>query len=121
MEIATLSFLLLPDLFVGLCFRDRDFPLVSGPSLYNLRGKRLVALFKDDTGTIELVWFRGIRWIQNSIKQGVEYVVFGKPNIYKSRINIPHPDMDLVSDETRKSSTAMMFVVNMQIFFEEGC
>ncbi|HIA36390.1 MAG TPA: ATP-dependent DNA helicase RecG, partial [Flavobacteriales bacterium] len=65
--------------------------VISMDSKGKQRGKRLVALFKDDTGIIELVWFRGVRWIQNSIKPGVEYVLFGKPNIYNGRINIPHP------------------------------
>ncbi|MCK4701109.1 MAG: ATP-dependent DNA helicase RecG, partial [Bacteroidales bacterium] len=43
------------------------------------RNKRLVADFTDDTGTIELVWFRGVQWIKDSLKTGKEYVVFGKP------------------------------------------
>ena len=41
--------------------------------------KRMVAEFTDDTGTIELIWFRGISWIKSSLKSGTEYVAFGKP------------------------------------------
>ena len=65
------------------------------------RNKRLVADFTDDTGTIELVWFRGIQWIQESLKTGKEYVVFGKPGIFNNRINVIHPEVEAL--ETLKS------------------
>ncbi|HIN39694.1 MAG TPA: ATP-dependent DNA helicase RecG [Flavobacteriales bacterium] len=84
--------------------------VISMDSKGKQRGKRLVALFKDDTGIIELVWFRGVRWIQNSIKPGVEYVLFGKPNIYNGRINIPHPEMDLVSEENLRPLNSLQAV-----------
>ena len=58
------------------------------------RNKRLVANFTDDTGTIELVWFRGVQWIKDSLKTGKEYVVFGKPGIFNNRINIIHPEVE---------------------------
>ena len=51
---------------------------VTGPP----RKKRFVALLRDDTGVIELVWFRGLAWIKGSLKEGREYIVFGKPNRY---------------------------------------
>ncbi len=65
------------------------------------RNKRLVANFTDDTGTIELVWFRGIQWIKESLKTGIEYVVFGKPGIFNNRINVIHPEIE--AQETLKS------------------
>jgi ATP-dependent DNA helicase RecG len=58
------------------------------------RKKRFVALLRDDTGTIELVWFRGLAWIKDSLKQGKEYIVFGRPTRYGSRINMVHPEME---------------------------
>jgi len=42
------------------------------------RGKRLVATFQDDTGTMELVWFRGQKWIRESLKFNKPYVVLAK-------------------------------------------
>jgi ATP-dependent DNA helicase RecG len=60
--------------------------------------KRLVAKFQDDTGAVELVWFKGLKWISSSLKPGSEYVMFGKPNIFKNHINIVHPEMELVAD-----------------------
>jgi ATP-dependent DNA helicase RecG len=59
--------------------------------------KRLTAIFSDGTGTIELVWFQSIAWVQDKIKPGIEYVVFGKPNRYGSKLSIAHPEIDLVS------------------------
>ena len=62
------------------------------------RARRLVAKFKDDSGTIDLVWFRGARWFERSLKRDDEYLLFGKPNIYKGIMSIPHPDMELVAE-----------------------
>ncbi len=59
--------------------------------------KRLVAGFTDGTGTIELLWFRGEKWIIDTYKPGVEYIVFGKPTVFNNRLNIVHPDIDDLS------------------------
>ena len=62
--------------------------------------KRLVAHISDGTGEIELVWFQGINWINDKIKAGTEYVVFGKPNRFGHRFNIAHPEIDVVTETT---------------------
>ena len=62
------------------------------------RAKIMVATFKDNTGEIELVWFKGIKWFSTFIKPNVEYIVFGKPTLFKNRYNITHPELDLVED-----------------------
>jgi ATP-dependent DNA helicase RecG len=59
--------------------------------------KRLVAGFTDGTGSIELLWFRGDKWIIDTYKPGTEYIIFGKPSIFNNQINIIHPDIDDVS------------------------
>ena len=58
--------------------------------------KRLVAYFSDQTGSIELVWFKGIKWVAESIKPNVEYVVFGKPSEFNKKLNIAHPELELL-------------------------
>lgn len=58
------------------------------------RSQRLTAEFKDDTGAIELVWFKGIKWIKELIKSGQEYVVFGKPSIFNRKFTITHPELE---------------------------
>lgn len=56
--------------------------------------RRLVAHFTDGTGVIDLVWFRGIKYITGKYKLHEEYIVFGKPSTFNGRINIAHPDVD---------------------------
>ena len=56
--------------------------------------RRLQALFTDGTGTIEVVWFNRVKSIQNTYRQGVEYVLFGKPTQYKLHYSIVHPEID---------------------------
>ncbi len=62
------------------------------------RKQRLKASFTDGTGTIELVWFKGIKWIKSSLSIDEEYIVFGKPNIFNKQINIPHPEIEKVAE-----------------------
>ncbi len=74
------------------------------------RGKRLVATFQDATGTMELVWFRGHKWIRESIKLNTKYVVFGKINWFNHAFSIPHPEMELLKDHEKSLSTAMQAI-----------
>lgn len=64
--------------------------------------KRLVAHMIDSTGEIELVWFQGINWINDKIKPGIEYTVFGKPNRYGNKFNIAHPELDITTEKIEK-------------------
>jgi len=74
------------------------------------RGKRLVATFQDDTGSMEMVWFRGHKWIRESIKLDVPYVIFGKVNWYNGVFSIPHPEMELLENHEKSLSSAMQAV-----------
>lgn len=56
--------------------------------------KRLVAKLRDQSGTIELVWFKGVAYLKKSLKVGEKYVVFAKPNVYNQHINLVHPEME---------------------------
>lgn len=56
--------------------------------------RRLSALFSDGSGTIEVVWFNRVRYIQETYRTGVEYMIFGKPTLYKGRWNISHPEVE---------------------------
>ncbi|MBQ5577130.1 MAG: ATP-dependent DNA helicase RecG, partial [Bacteroidales bacterium] len=56
--------------------------------------QRLVARFTDEKGSIELIWFKGLQWIQQSIIKGKEYIIYGKPNYYNGSFNIAHPDIE---------------------------
>ena len=56
--------------------------------------RRLVAHFTDGTEFVDLVWFRGLKYIKSRVKTGTRYVVFGKPSMFNGRVNIAHPDID---------------------------
>ncbi|MBR4847877.1 MAG: ATP-dependent DNA helicase RecG [Bacteroidaceae bacterium] len=56
--------------------------------------RRLVAHFTDGTAFVDLVWFRGIKFVKNKLQLGKRYVVFGKPSVFNGRVNIAHPDVD---------------------------
>ncbi|MCG2419565.1 ATP-dependent DNA helicase RecG [Aequorivita sp. F47161] len=71
------------------------------------RGKRLVATFIDETGSIELVWFRGQKWIRENLKLNVPYVIFGKTNYFNGSFSMPHPEMELLEAHEKSIRSAM--------------
>ncbi|QDO95346.1 ATP-dependent DNA helicase RecG [Formosa sediminum] len=71
------------------------------------KSKRLVATFKDETGAMELVWFRGFKWLKESIKLNTDYVVFGKTNAFGSTFSMPHPEMELLIEHEKNLRSAM--------------
>ena len=81
--------------------------ITSVKSVAQKRGTRLVVTFQDATGTMELVWFRGQKWIKDSLKINQPYVVFGKLNHYNGSFSIPHPEMELVTEYKKKLQTKM--------------
>ena len=61
--------------------------------------KRLIAHFQDETGIVELVWFKGTSWIRSGVKLHTDYIVFGKPSAFKGKFNIVHPELELQDGE----------------------
>lgn len=57
------------------------------------RAKRLVAHFRDETGSIELVWFNSLKWVEDMIRQKREFIVFGKPTLFNRSWSITHPEL----------------------------
>ena len=75
--------------------------LVKLPTLKEVaqkRGKRLVATFVDETGQMELVWFRAQKWIIENIKINTPYVIYGRVNRYGAVFSMPHPEMELLAN-----------------------
>lgn len=68
-------------------------------------GRRLVAHFSDGTGIIDLVWFKGAKYILKSLEKHKRYLVFGTPKVFMGRINIAHPEMEQLTD-TMGSATS---------------
>ncbi|HSI78954.1 MAG TPA: ATP-dependent DNA helicase RecG [Lunatimonas sp.] len=71
--------------------------IVSVETLGDGRRKRLVAYFKDETGVMELTWFKGIQWVSKKLLTGVTYVVFGKPNQFGRKFSIAHPEFEPIT------------------------
>ena len=65
--------------------------------------KRLVVHIADQSGELELVWFQGINWIVDKLKPGIEYVVFGKPNRFGSKLSMAHPEIEMISVQKDQS------------------
>lgn len=71
------------------------------------RKARLKATFVDDTGSMELIWFKGIQWIKKSLQLHKDYVIFGKVNRFKGVFSMPHPEMELLVDYEKNLQSAM--------------
>lgn len=56
---------------------------------------RLVGLLSDGTATMECTWFKNIKAVKQRLRIGNEYIVFGKPGWFMSRLQMTHPDVDL--------------------------
>ncbi|NUM51205.1 MAG: ATP-dependent DNA helicase RecG [Flavobacteriales bacterium] len=72
--------------------------------------KRISAIFSDDTGKIELVWFKGLKWIKNSIKTGEPYIIYGKPSLFQKYFNIVHPEMEELKEDTLRNLSGFQSV-----------
>ena len=75
------------------------------------RKKRLTASFGDETGRIELIWFKGAKWVPENFPPGKEFIIFGKPSVYKKKINIIHPEME-DPDKIKKVRSSLQAVYN---------
>ena len=67
---------------------------------------RLIASFEDETGSIDLIWFRGHKWIASNLKLKTPYIIFGKINNFNGSINMPHPEIELLSLFKSKKRTS---------------
>lgn len=67
------------------------------------KSARFIATLKDDSGTIDLVFFKGVKWIQDKISPNREYIVFGKPSLFNGSWNMVHPELDPVGESGASS------------------
>lgn len=74
---------------------------------YGKNQKRLVAIFVDETGQIELTWFQGYKWIKDSLKLNEPCVVFGKCAQYGTQFSMAHPEIELLSEHQQTVRSAM--------------
>ena len=73
---------------------------------YGKGQKRLVAKFRDDSGTLELVWFRYSKWMKEQIPLNHEIFIFGKINEFNGLFSMPHPEIEI--DEKKAVSGTLL-------------
>lgn len=78
------------------------------------RRQRLTAILEDDTGSIELIWFQGARYIKPTLHEGAEIIVFGKPSRFNNRWSMSHPE---ISDPSKKGDLGN---VSLQPVYSSG-
>jgi ATP-dependent DNA helicase RecG (EC 3.6.1.-) len=71
------------------------------------RQQRLVAYFTDGEDTMELVWFKGIKYIKGNLKPNTDYIVFGKPSEFNRKINVVHPEIEETSKSNGKINASL--------------
>ena len=84
------------------------------------KNTRLIAIFSDGTGYIELVFFKGIKWVQEKLKVGQEYIVFGKPSVFNDRYNFVHPEVEPVANFAAGARSAMTGVYSSTEKLQNG-
>lgn len=77
------------------------------------RTTRMTAVFSDETGSIELVWFKGLKWIKDKFVRGKKYLVFGKANVFNNRFNFTHPDIEEYDPNSALSGESLQGVYNV--------
>ena len=68
------------------------------------RKRRIVGHFSDGQGMVDLVWFNGLQYVERTYKLLTDYVVFGKPTLFKGRYNITHPEIESVERNSRSGT-----------------
>ncbi|MCO5248119.1 MAG: ATP-dependent DNA helicase RecG [Chitinophagales bacterium] len=76
------------------------------------RTRRLVGWFQDETGIVEVVWFRAIKWIKDFIKLQQVYVIFEKPTIFNGKFNFAHPDIETIESYTESGKQGYQALYN---------
>lgn len=77
------------------------------------RTTRMTAVFSDETGSIELIWFKGFKWIKDKFVRGKKYLVFGKANVFNNRFNFTHPDIEEYDPNSTLSGETLQGVYNV--------
>ena len=71
------------------------------------KAKRITALLTDSTGSVELIWFRSLDWVRKNLRPGMDYLVYGKPELYYGKYSMSHPELELLTPETRTPAYLM--------------
>ena len=67
--------------------------------------KRMSVWVEDGTGEMEMVFFKGIKWMHEKLRPGLTFIFFGKPASFNGKINIVHPEVDSADNRTEVRTT----------------
>lgn len=68
--------------------------------------KRMSVWVSDGYGEMEMVFFKGIKWMHEKLKPGQEFIFFGKPTVFGTKLNIVHPEVDALTAEKMQMAGA---------------
>ena len=69
--------------------------------------KRIIAHLKDDTGSLELTWFKGLSWVEKLLEDQEKYIVFGKVSLFMGKPQIVHPELEKITPDTLKNKNTL--------------
>jgi ATP-dependent DNA helicase RecG len=71
------------------------------------KSKRLVADFKDETGVLKLIWFKGLKWVTTTYPAGKEFIMFGKPGVFNGIVNVVHPELEASEKKAERINSSL--------------
>ena len=94
------------------CTEDLAYVQLKGRILqFEMRGegraRRLVGTFTDGTGYIELVWFKGWKYVEEKLRVNTDYIIFGKPSRFNDKYNIAHPEVEVFSEKNVEKNSGL--------------
>ncbi len=70
--------------------------------------RRFIVTVSDKSGTAELIWFKGISWVEKQIEVGREYLIFGRPSLFNTSLSMVHPEVESVEKAYSKKVASGM-------------
>ena len=55
---------------------------------------RFSVMVADESGMMEMVFFKGIKYLWTKLQPGKVFIFFGKPSLYGGKFNMVHPEID---------------------------
>ena len=89
--------------YVQIIGRFIDFKYSSGT-----RNSRLVGIFSDGEDQIDIIWFKGQKWIEKTIDINKYYIIYGKLNFYNNKFSIPHPEIEIFDKFKKKKQNNLI-------------
>ncbi len=68
------------------------------------RKRRFSAYVSDPTGSAELIWFQGVKWIEKRVETGREYLIFGRPSFYRGELSFVHPEIETMEQAMNRKA-----------------